>query len=412
GMAEPKKMMKKEVSFMKKKGAPKSMIKHEEAEMSGMGSGMGMGMGNGGAAAILGPMGSMTGQMTMMDMMSCQGAYGGMSMGGMGMGMGMGMGGMGGMGMGMGSLEMATAGDSHNPCWEAINSGVQVLKNQQNLCILNFNMVGAGLDAISTLMKGLVLKQQSKRIQEIISNVPDEKATKPPLSNMERDLVNSICQLAPQSQICKDFKSSQRGWHSNLINVEGIGTQGRVSRVKDNDLGNYATADGGYNDNEMDGVAYDGDFGKNFDDNMGAGDNNFGGDSGGGMGGGGGGGGMVLEQAMAPQDSGQGGAVGDQGGMGGNGDSGSYEGGLSGRSLSPSSGGSRMASNSNRSGGSDSTNTATSGVMGFRNPSGDLADEVGSKNGLGLFKMIHNRYQASVGKERLLEFEQVDPLAQ
>jgi hypothetical protein len=50
GMAEPKKMMKKEVSFMKKKGAPKSMIKHEEAEMSGMGSGMGMGMGmkNGG----------------------------------------------------------------------------------------------------------------------------------------------------------------------------------------------------------------------------------------------------------------------------------------------------------------------------------------------------------------------------
>ena len=38
-------MMDKEVAFMKKKGAPKSMIKHEEAEMSGMGSGMGMGMG-------------------------------------------------------------------------------------------------------------------------------------------------------------------------------------------------------------------------------------------------------------------------------------------------------------------------------------------------------------------------------
>lgn len=31
-MAESKKMMKKEVSFMKAKGAPKSMIKHEEAE--------------------------------------------------------------------------------------------------------------------------------------------------------------------------------------------------------------------------------------------------------------------------------------------------------------------------------------------------------------------------------------------
>jgi hypothetical protein len=32
GMAESKAMMKKEVSFMKKKGAPKSMIKHEMAE--------------------------------------------------------------------------------------------------------------------------------------------------------------------------------------------------------------------------------------------------------------------------------------------------------------------------------------------------------------------------------------------
>jgi len=35
-MKESKAMVKKEVSFMKKKGAPKSMIKHEEAEMTGM----------------------------------------------------------------------------------------------------------------------------------------------------------------------------------------------------------------------------------------------------------------------------------------------------------------------------------------------------------------------------------------
>ena len=35
-MKESKAMMKKEVSFMKKAGAPKSMIKHEEAEMKGM----------------------------------------------------------------------------------------------------------------------------------------------------------------------------------------------------------------------------------------------------------------------------------------------------------------------------------------------------------------------------------------
>lgn len=36
GMAESKKMVGKEVAFMKKKGAPKSMIKHEEGEMKTM----------------------------------------------------------------------------------------------------------------------------------------------------------------------------------------------------------------------------------------------------------------------------------------------------------------------------------------------------------------------------------------
>lgn len=35
-MAESKKMVGKEVAFMKKKGAPKSMIKHEESEMATM----------------------------------------------------------------------------------------------------------------------------------------------------------------------------------------------------------------------------------------------------------------------------------------------------------------------------------------------------------------------------------------
>ena len=35
-MKESKAMMKKEVSFMKKKGAPKSMLKHEMSEMRGM----------------------------------------------------------------------------------------------------------------------------------------------------------------------------------------------------------------------------------------------------------------------------------------------------------------------------------------------------------------------------------------
>lgn len=38
-MKESKEMMKKEVGFMKKAGAPKSMVKHEEKEMKGMKSG-------------------------------------------------------------------------------------------------------------------------------------------------------------------------------------------------------------------------------------------------------------------------------------------------------------------------------------------------------------------------------------
>jgi hypothetical protein len=38
-MAEGKKMVKKEVAFMKKAGAPKSMVKHEMAEMKGMKAG-------------------------------------------------------------------------------------------------------------------------------------------------------------------------------------------------------------------------------------------------------------------------------------------------------------------------------------------------------------------------------------
>jgi len=38
-MKESKAMMEKEVGFMKKAGAPKSMIKHEKAEMMGMKSG-------------------------------------------------------------------------------------------------------------------------------------------------------------------------------------------------------------------------------------------------------------------------------------------------------------------------------------------------------------------------------------
>lgn len=39
-MKESKKMMGKELAFMKKKGAPKSMVRHEEAEMKSKGKGV------------------------------------------------------------------------------------------------------------------------------------------------------------------------------------------------------------------------------------------------------------------------------------------------------------------------------------------------------------------------------------
>jgi hypothetical protein len=42
GMAESKKMVGKEIAFMKKKGAPKSMVKHEMGEMMGMKKGGGV----------------------------------------------------------------------------------------------------------------------------------------------------------------------------------------------------------------------------------------------------------------------------------------------------------------------------------------------------------------------------------
>lgn len=50
-MKESKAMMKKEVSFMKKKGAPKSMVKHEMAEAGMKKGGMTKKMAGGGLAA-------------------------------------------------------------------------------------------------------------------------------------------------------------------------------------------------------------------------------------------------------------------------------------------------------------------------------------------------------------------------
>lgn len=50
-MKESKKMVSKEIAFMKKKGAPKSMIRHEEAEKKSMGYKEGGQVARGGGAA-------------------------------------------------------------------------------------------------------------------------------------------------------------------------------------------------------------------------------------------------------------------------------------------------------------------------------------------------------------------------
>jgi hypothetical protein len=57
-MKESKKMMRKEIAFMQKKGAPKSMIKHEKAEAKSMGYAKG-GMRKKRAAAALGALAAM-----------------------------------------------------------------------------------------------------------------------------------------------------------------------------------------------------------------------------------------------------------------------------------------------------------------------------------------------------------------
>ena len=54
-MKESKEMMKKEVSFMKKKGAPKSMIKHEMAEAKGYKAGGSIGTTKMGAVKTAAP---------------------------------------------------------------------------------------------------------------------------------------------------------------------------------------------------------------------------------------------------------------------------------------------------------------------------------------------------------------------
>ena len=54
-MKESKAMMKKEISFMKKKGAPKSMIKHEESEMKGYKKGGSVGASKMGAVKTAAP---------------------------------------------------------------------------------------------------------------------------------------------------------------------------------------------------------------------------------------------------------------------------------------------------------------------------------------------------------------------
>ena len=57
GMAEPKKQVKAELAFMKKKGAPKSMVKHEMAEagMKGMKKGGSVGASKMGAVKTAAP---------------------------------------------------------------------------------------------------------------------------------------------------------------------------------------------------------------------------------------------------------------------------------------------------------------------------------------------------------------------
>jgi hypothetical protein len=198
------------------------------------GTGMGMGMGG---------MGAMGG----MDSSYGSGGYGSSGYGssgygssgydsyggGMGMGMGMGMGGMGAGEMMMGAM----GGQSTDACIDVMNSGTQLILNMQSREALKMVLAQTGIEAITNLMKGMMLRKQSAKIQSLIDGLPVPDPTLDKLSQTEEDLIASVCQIAPQEPICADFSNRSNGFNSPNIDLTPPSASTTASRVKAQEQG-------------------------------------------------------------------------------------------------------------------------------------------------------------------------------
>ncbi len=166
------------------------------------------------------------------------GSYGSGGYDSYGGGMG-GMGAMGGMG-GMPGGEMimgAMLGQSQDACIDVMNSGTQLILNFQSRESLKMVMVQTGIEAISNLMKGMMLRKQSAKIQSLIDGMPVPDPALDKISQQEEDLVASVCQIAPQEPICADFSNRSNGFNSPNIDLSPPEAASTLARVKGEEQG-------------------------------------------------------------------------------------------------------------------------------------------------------------------------------
>ncbi len=194
---------------------------------------MPQGMMSGGAAGMMG--GGGYGQ----DQYGGGGGYGGGGYDQYGGGGGMMGGMMGGMG-GMPGGEMVMGGmlgQSADPCIDVMNSGTQLILNFQSREALKLVLVQTGIEALTNLMKGMMLRKQSAKIQSLIDGMPVPDPTLDKLSQTEEDLIASVCQIAPQEPICADFSNRANGFYSPNIDLTPPGAATTLARVKAEEQG-------------------------------------------------------------------------------------------------------------------------------------------------------------------------------
>jgi hypothetical protein len=286
-------------------------------------------------------------------------------------------------------------GQSKNACVNTISSGTQLILNTNSRNQLKAQMVKTGLEAITNLMKGMMLRKQSAKIQSLIDGLPVPDPNLDKLSQTEEDLIASICQIAPEEQICKDFKNRSNGFYSSAVDMRPPG--GAKTAKLNTDAGMQAAVRDVASDfGDSEGIGAD-----VFDDASGE----MGGEKA-----------EVAKVKSTRKESATGGsadtsaelAVGAEGGEGegeGGGDEEStaegvaFEGGSEARSYSGP--GFRGKSGGGQGGGSLDQIAGGDDSMGFGRAPASTKD-IAPKTAEGLFKMISNRYE-NVSKDRLIK---------